>query len=724
MKPKPIRRPGHLRAVWMSYWTRWQLMLMVIVVAAASAPLVLMMWAGDPNTVTSAEPSAPEPAPAGYVGSKEQAAALDWSQLRSLKVYNLKECEPLWTPGRAPKLESLTILEAITDEQLAKICELYDLKSLTLYSPEMLTAEGWRVFQGETKLTFLRLIGAHALHNEPSLAWPPNLQTLIAGNTHGKTQQRLDEWQRLPHLTCLSTFLIPQQGDQLAPEMLDTLKRFPSLRRLYLVEMGKHAPDYITVQQAALPSVRVRPAHYHPERGRRAAMIVIVGLLVIVVLSVQMSSQFVTTASVLTPHFARSHLSLVIGVFVVLVAVSLGLLLWAECSVFAALCLCGASALLLGAGTKTMSLLSGGHRFPGFCNFAIILPSVVFPVMGVLLGLFAFGADIDWFLRGEQPVLASIVLAGSLWGACHLIALQTGMRRRLEEAGIANVPMGMFDNRGWAEWMTQQAAGREDSTTKTPLAYRQFDRSMSRMIERLQSGKRLTLLELWPLGGQSVMPMLKSYVLFIGGALIFVGLPVALLAPEMWDRFGPVIVGPMILQMFGGGLIFPLSFAWIRRPMQEMELLRPMSRRDWRETWFRGVAAEMLPMLLTMFAFLLVLWSCGLLGNWTAMQLLWASIIFFGVLVNVFAVGMEAFTLRSLWQCALVAGGTWLVLVLMLVAFMLLVPMLDRMYPDLDLKWESPEFLIPVIGGLYGLAAFGLTIAWRRWMKWEVSSVA
>ena len=724
MRLNRIRRPSRLGAVWMSYWTHWQLLLVLVAFASICVPFVSMMWVGNPNHVTSAEPAAPEPAPAGYVGSAEQAAALDWSQVRSLKVHNLKTCEPLWTPGRAPKLESLTILAAINDAQLAKLCELYDLKTLTLYSPQLLTAEGWSHFQRETKLTYLRLIGAHALHNELSLAWPPNLQTLICDDTHGKTQQRLEEWQRLPHLTCLSTRLIPQNKDQLAPEMLDTLKRFPSLRRLFLVEMGKHAPDYIAVQQAALPSVRVRPTHYHPERGRRAAVIVIGGLLVIVLLSVQMSSQFVTTASVLTPHFARSHLSLVIGVFVVQVAVSLVLLVWFDCSVFVALCLCGASALLLGAGTKLMSVLSGGHRFPGFCNFGIVLPSVVFPVMSVLLGLIAFGADFDWFLRGEQPVLALVVLAGSLWGACHLIALQTGLRRRLEEAGIANVPMGMFDNRGWTEWMTQQAAGREDSTTKTPMAYRAFDRSMTRMIERLQSGKRLTLLELWRLGGQSVMPMLKSYVLFIVGALIFVGLPVALLAPEMWDRFGPVIVGPMILQLFGGGLIMPLSFAWIRRPMQEMELLRPMSRRDWRETWFRGVAAEMGPMLLTLFVFLLVLWCCGLLGNWTAMQHLWASLIFLAVVANVYAVGMGTMTMNLRWQMPLVVCAIPIALFAFAGVLFLLAPVLDQHFP----APPSPAFINILLASLtvflYGTAGLGLWLAWRRWMKWEVGTVA
>ncbi len=724
MKSKTIRRPGRLRAVWLSYWTRWELVLMLVVLSAAFAPLVPILWLGNPNQVTSAEPSAPEPAPAGYVGSAEDAATLDWSQVRSLKVYNLKTCEPLWTPGRAPKLESLTILDPINDEQLAKICEQYDLKTLTLYSPQLLTAEGWSHFQGETKLTFLHLVGAHALHNEPSLPWPPNLQTLICVDTHGKTQQRLDEWQRLPHLTCLSTRLIPQNKDQLAPEMLDTLRRFPSLRRLFLVEMGKHAPDYIAVQQAALPSVRVRPTHYYPERGRRAAVIVVGGLLVIVLLSVQMSSQFVTTASVLTPHFARSHLSLVIGVFVVQVAVSLGLLVWFDCSVFVALCLCGASALLLGAGTKTMSLLSGGHRFPGFCNFAIVLPSVVFPVMSVLLGLIAFGADFDWFLRGQQPVLALVVLAGSVWGACHLIALQAGMRRRLEEAGVANVPMGMFDNRGWAEWMMNVAEVRAGQGKQEALPYRLIDRRLDRCVAQHEARKSTTLVALWRLGGQSMSDMLKWYIITIAAGLVFIGIPVAWLAPDMWSRFGPMMAGPMVLQLLGGGLLMPLSFAWTRRPLQELELLRPVSRRDWRETWFRGVAAEMGPTLLTLFGFGVVLWCCGLLGGWTAMQLLGASLIFIGVVANVYAVGMGTMTLNLRWQVPLVVFAIPVALFVFAGVLFMLAPVLDQHFPT----EPSPAFINTLIVGLtvflYGTAGLGLWLAWRRWMKWEVGMVA
>ena len=65
MKSKTIRRPGRLRAVWLSYWTRWELVLMLAALSLVFAPLVPILWLGNPNQVTSAEPVAPEPAPGG-----------------------------------------------------------------------------------------------------------------------------------------------------------------------------------------------------------------------------------------------------------------------------------------------------------------------------------------------------------------------------------------------------------------------------------------------------------------------------------------------------------------------------------------------------------------------------------------------------------------------------------------------------------------------------------
>ena len=715
MTSKPIRRPSRWEAVWLTYRTRWQLVLMLVVLASVYVPIVPIMWFGDPNVVKSADPAAPQPSPVGYVGSVEQARDLDWSTLRSLTVYNLKVCEPLWTPGRAPKLESLTILDGIMDEQLAKLCELYDLKTLTLYSPQLLTADGWSHIKGEVKLTYLRLVGMHALHNEPSLAWPPNLQTLICDNTHGKTQQRLDEWQQLPHLTSLSTMLIPRDGDHLAPEMLDTLRRFPSLRRLYLVEMGKHAPNYVVVQQAALPSVRVRPANYHPERGQRAAMILIGGLLVLVLLSVQLSSQFVTTASVLTPHFSRSHLSLVIGLFIVLAAVSLSLLLWVGCSILIAFSLCGASALLLAAGTKSASLMSG-NQLPGFCNFAIVFPSIMFPAMSVVVGLMLFGANFDWFLSGHQPVLAVIVLVGSLCGAFYLIAMQTGLRRRLEESGTANVPMRMFDTRGWGEWTNSLAAVRTDQGKREALPLRLMDARIDRFVARHQARSGTTLVALWRLGGQSTTDVLRYTVIFLVVVLIFVGVPTALLAPELWSQFGSVLVAPMVFQLLGGGLIMPLAFAWARRPMLELELLRPVSRRDWASTWFRGVAAEIAPVLLVSIAFGAALQWTGQLGSWSMMQASLAAVFVVGITGIIFAVGMWTLTLRSLWQIVLIGCIAWIAVVLCIVTPILLQSHIH--------EWQTPAILIPTIVGLYAVAFIGLRLAWWRWQNWEVGCAA
>ena len=711
MTSKPIRRPSRLRAVWLSYWTRWQLWLVMALSMIPFSIIVPSYWEASPNMVKSAEPAAPAPQPSGSVFHHEYDQPINWSTLRSLTITEVAKCEPLWIPGKAPKLESLSVMSSVTDEQLAKLCELYDLKAFTLYSPETLTAAGWKHLAGEPSLHYLRLYQLQSLRHEPSLEWPRNLQTLICYEPHGVSLQRLEEWQQLPLLTTLGTLLVPRDQDRLTAKELDTLRRFPGLRSLYLVEMGKHAPNYVAVQQAALPSLRVRPANYHPERGKRATVILVGGLLVLVVLSIQLSSQFVTTASVLTPHFARSHLNFVVGIFVVLLVVTFGLLVWAGCSVFVALSLSGSSALLLAVGVKSVSLMSG-NQLPGFCNFAIAMPSVVFPVMGVVLGLALFGADFDWFLSGRQPWLLMIVLAGSLWGAFELVSLQTNLRRRLEESGTANVPMGMFDTRGWIEWTNNLAALRTGQGKKETLPYRLYDARMDHFVEQHQARKSTALVALWRLGGQSTSDMLRFTVIALVAILLFVGAPIALLAPDWWSQFGPIIVAPMVFQLLGGGLIMPLFFAWGRRPMQELELLHPMSRRDWAGTWFQGVASEIAPVLIALLGFSAVLLWTGLLGNWSVPQAALAAIILVGGLANVFAVGMWTLTLRSLWQVMLVGVALWIAIVLLVVS-----PILVSV---LKLNWQSPAILIPTIVALYSVASVELWLAWRRWQNWEV----
>ena len=149
--------------------------------------------------------------------------------------------------------------------------------------------------------------------------------------------------------------------------------------------------------------------------------------------------------------------------------------------------------------------------------------------------------------------------------------------------------------------------------------------------------------------------------------------------------------------------------------MQEMELLRPASRRDWASTWFRGVAAEIAPVLLVSIAFGAAMLWAGLLGSWSAMQASLAAVFVVGIMGIIFAVGMWTLTLKSLWQIVLVGCIAWIAVVLCMVTPILLQSHLH--------EWQTPAILIPTIVGLYTVALAGLWLAWWRWQNWEVGQV-
>ncbi|MEK6259318.1 MAG: hypothetical protein AABP62_11940 [Planctomycetota bacterium] len=708
-----IRRPSRLGAVWRSYRTRWLLWALVAGAGFIFVSFAWFIWTEPPNFMTSAVPSAPQPSPAVWLSPQDDGRQVDWTKLRSLNIITeLDHCEPLWTPGAIPRLESLTIFDNISDDQLAELCKLYDLKSLTLYNLEAVTADGLRPLRNETSLEYLQIISLHGLHDAPSLDWPPNLRTLVCDDESGISLLRLNEWRKLPRLTCLSTRLVLLEHRRPA-EMLDSLRGFPSLTRLFVLELPPDFPDVASVQRA-LPNLRVRPNSFDPVRGQRAATILIGRLLVIVLLSIQLSSQFVTPASMLTPHFTRSHVSPVVGGSVALFLMSLSLYLLAGCSILVAMGMCGASVFLLASATRLLRLMTGmnGYQMPGFNNFGVVISLTVFPVLGIQLVSTLFGAELDWFLRGQYPWLTLMLLAGSLWGAFDLVAWQIGLQHDLEESGCGNVPLSMFDIGGWTEWSRSVVAARTGEGKKPAFAYRRFDSRIERFIEQMQQRKSTTSVALWRLGGAGSMlgEWLKATVVFLVVCLIVIGVPVAWLAPEWWSQFGSATTAPVVFQLLGGGLIMPLAFAWQRRPMQEMELLRPASRRDWASTWFRGVASEIAPVLLVAIAFCAALQWTGQLGSWSMMHVTLAAVLAIGIMGIIFAVGMWMFTLTSLWQIALVACIAWIAVVLCIV-----IPILLQSHLH---EWQSPAILIPTIAGLYSV-----TLAWRRWQNWEVGQV-
>ena len=714
---KLTRRPSRLGAVWLWYRTRWWGW---IIAASVTCMLVGLAWlagsresivARSPvaRTLTSAEPSAPSPTPSASVVNGD-VYKIDWVHLKSLTVTDVAQCKPLMEKGAIPQLESLTILSKITDQQLTLLCTLHNLRSLTLYDGNSLTAEGLRAWKSQPRLEYLRVLGLNVGHASTSLDWPPNVQTLICDDTRGVVVQRLDEWRQLSKLTTLSTRLIPGENG-MSDENLHSLKRFPTLKSLFVQELGPHYPHLVSDLQSALPNLRVRPNSFDPGIGLLAVIILTCGLYALIFMAEQMLSQLSTTASLLMPQFVRSHLIPVIAVMLLTAGLSFGLDLFAGCSVLASTGLCLAFMLILATWARLFRFLQSQtvSLMPGLNSFQILTSSGMFFPTCLFFLPNSVGSEFDWFLRGELPWLSVAMLAGSLWGAVDLLRWLVGLNRELEESGGGNVPLGMLDFGGWTDWGKGLAALRAGEGKRVPYAQRCMDSKNDRFIEQLQAGNPVTTLQLWRLGCvASSTDWLQAITLVIVGIWI----AAAFLVPDTLSQFKqmPAFTGFQTLAM---GLLLPLAFAFQRRPMQEIELLRPVTRRDWVTTWFNGVAFEILPVLVVGLVFgEIMLWS-GTLGIWTVTDALLATVIFLGILSVVFSFGMWALTLNSLWKIALAGFLGYCALLSCLIT-----------PPGLQFQkiewWHTPIIMVPLIAGLYLTAGVGFWIARRSWMNWEV----
>ncbi len=236
-----------------------------------------------------------------------------------------------------------------------------------------------------------------------------------------------------------------------------------------------------------------------------------------------------------------------------------------------------------------------------------------------------------------------------------------------------------------------------------------MDKKNDRFIEQLQGGNPITTLQLWRLGCvASSMDWLQATTLII----VAIWIAAAFLVPDTLSQFKqmPAFTGFQILAM---ALLLPLALAFQRRPMQEIELLRPVTRRDWVTTWFYGVASEILLVLLIALVFgEVMLWS-GTIGVWSIADACLVTVIFVGILSVVFTFGMWALTLNSLWKIAL-AG------------FLGYCALLSCVITPIGLQfqriewWHTPTIMVPLIVGLYLAAGVGYWIARRSWMNWEV----
>ena len=708
-----IARPSRLGAVWLSYRTR----IMMWGVAATMSLLVTgLVWSmsQDPlqalssRTLTSVDPVPASPTPSASVFSAEDLKrTTDWSQIRSLQINDLELCEPLWTRGGIPRLESLTVYGTISDEQLIDLCTLYDLKALTLYGANLLTSAGIRAWTHESRLEYLRLLNFKIMQSSSKLEWPPQLRTLICDDPRGVELHRLREWSQLHQLERLSTRIIPPSTG-VPHEMIDALRSFPRLTRLFLIELPAQFPDPIRALQQALPQIRVRPHAYEPIRVRRVMQIVSCGFLILIGMSVHWSSQFVSSTRSLVPNFAIWHFVPIIAVLLGLPLLSFFLLRWAGCSLLASVALGGVPILVLGIEMRLFNWLQGltGLPMPGFSNWGILFPIVTFALIGFCWILFQFGLELDWFVRGEQLGLAVLMMVGSVWAAFDLSQWYRGLQRGLEESGGGDIPLSLFNMRGWATWGGNMAAVRAHQGKSEGQVMRLFDARLEKRIEQLLRQKGRTSLVQWQVAGPgSVINWLQTTI----AILLLIGFFLFLFVPGAWSRMG-MFAANGGFQLLLSGLLMPLFFIWQRRPMFAMELLRPQTRQNWVLTCFRGVAWEIWPVVAVSMAFgLLLLWT-GQFGDWSTFATVNVIAIILGLLIILYGMGMWAITLHSRGAVSLVAILGWIIIVLCIV----IPTVLSLRSGDL----AGLTVLIPIM--IWATSVVGIRLAFHCWMHWEV----
>lgn len=754
-KSRPIRRPSRLGAVWLSYRTRWLLWLSLL---GVSGLIVMANFGSQRQTplpggsvVLAAFPRPPEPAPRANLflseGRPHSGPIPVWSKLRSLTLLTYaRGCEQLWTAGAMPQLESLTLYSSIDDELIGELCRLYDLRSLSLVQSSGLTETAIEYLSAEPRLEYLSLGGIHhvsamrvpgeddqaravreskSLHLAASLKWPSTLKVLNFDDVSGTPLVRLNEWRSLPLLHTVGTRLYPREGTRLPEETLRAVRELSQLKRLYLTDAGKHAPHFVEDAQADLPTLRIRPMHYDPKPGEFISPFLIACLALTVIFVMHFSAQCIIPASQLIPGFFRWHAGFVGGIVAAIVIGSCFCIVRLGCPISVALALSGTPVLLLAVTAKLLRSIAG-FPMPGFTNFGLAMPCLVLPVLILQFGVSFFGSEFDWFLRGQLPWMTWGLLAGFAWGARELLSWHRTLPRELEEEGCATSPLGMFDVAGWTEWGRTLVALRESQGKKAPFLQRGRDFELDRFAESLPDRRGLTSLELWGLGNsQSANRFLMIFSLIF--LVIFVPILVVGMALEhgladyvsfTLPEQGIQILWPIVGQLIFMFLAFPFIFAWQRRPMFSIELLRPINRADWMHMWFRGIANEIVPCLVILVGLISLLWGFGPLQSLTILELALIELSAVGTLAVLVAIGMWILSTTSMWS--LLIGGT---LIWTAAAVAMAAPMVLFGVKSLPGLVVSPTYLVIATLLLLPMGAISLLTVWWRWKVCEVGRI-
>lgn len=709
------RSTSLLKAVWRTYTSRRLLWLPVLGLLVGHA----VQWTAAIQGLTyrrtlDAAPRVPTPRPEFDPSSNGRLAAPSSTTFLSATLRSdMAGFRQRVQRGELRDLKSIVLFTDVSAADIDAFAILPELQALQLLQTKSLSAADLSRLAACQNLRHLTVLECDAYNAAESITWPPKLEIASLKGPSPLPAQRLRELQKLPKLRVLDARLYPNHhpASHLPDDVLQTLKKFPALSRLYLEEAATAYPDLVANTQRALPWIRVRPSSYNEYRLNRAAGALMFACTFLGLLMAQLSAQFVGPHAVVLPDYVRAHCGMAGGLLV------LAFLLQGVVLLVTGLSPWGIAGLLAAKVIYTWLLCRllryADPAMPGFAQPALMLVQVMSMIPVLLLLEHWCPSDWDWFLRGHQPGLAILLTGASVWCGRDLLRWITGLCRVLETHGRGAVPLSAFNLKAWQEWETRRPESeRRAAIWRDPVndflndASTRLERALTAKPSPARRRRLLTVAEGINWGRAALLIM---FVTIAGGLIVLVSQGQIDLRQGIPER---VIIGTFGY-LAAISFYFPFLLVFRRRDYLAIEQLRPASRATWIGDWFQLTAWRLALPMLASFAALGKSWSSGILVPNSPLHGVAIVALLMAVWGLVFGGGLWLVTYR--WTpYALVAAVPLLILVMFGLTVTTLKFSLEAWLTNVGNLWA----LVGVAFVLAGIACLG---AWKRWQRWELA---
>lgn len=498
--------------------------------------------------------------------------------IRSLCVTEQKDGDRLPDLTKVPNLGYLKLSGFdLTDDIVDQILRLPKLNSLELTSREIPAGALTKIGQHVTQLQIRSLGMEQHLDEIPKMS-AVRLLTLEYENLSPELMEAIT---KIRHLQKLS--LVPrgrkvssQNGPLLSPKILNSLRTHPTLKDVYADWPQMEQLHQIEVQP--LLPVRSFPLHYSSEKRGAVGGAGIAICLFVVMLILQLWTQFMVPAAAVVPNYLRPHRHVAVALL------SFGLLLiWLSLLRYGFDRLAITSVVLVASGIMSLyiSMFMIENRL--LKNWiAPIFIIACFTVPTLLMQFFSgYSSEFIWYMHGYMPRLATTV------SLLSIMAIAGGFRR-----------LGTVTNKVNEKFSSLPAFSPWDAKKMKALEGQQYNNWMIRLLDRgyqqleYRSRSTLEMVSLWRKGNLLRPIHVLFFMIFV---MLLSSVPQLLIrinAGEQLFSGNPTWIASAFAGPFGIGFMMPVIGWWQRSRSLESESLKPLSRGSLCKQLYLGLALD------------------------------------------------------------------------------------------------------------------------------------